>query len=101
MKINDILFEKSYNGEYNWLPISDIPKKLLIPENNIMIHVEQGYNNSNGWNDGCTTLQISVYRDQTPEEKEEMKKHFQVLKEQSKAQRREDYLRLKEEFENE
>jgi hypothetical protein len=101
MKINKLLFKKRYDGERNFIPLSDIPVEFLVPENNIMIHVEAGYNDSNGWNEGITTLTVSIYREQTDEEKAKMKNHFEELRAKSKLERREQYLKLKKEFENE
>lgn len=100
MKITKIVFEKSYPGEYRWIKMSDIPKEALIPENKIMIHVEQGYNDSNGWNEGETTIQIAVEREQTQQEKDEMRRFLEERKIQSKNERYEEYLKLKKEFEN-
>ena len=101
MKITDILFEKKYNSELLCIPISDLPKELLIPGNDIMIKVHEGFNDSNGWNEGETYVRISQYREQTQEEKEKWKKRFETLKLERKEERRKQYLQLKKEFENE
>lgn len=47
MKIDILLFEKTYDGERNFIPLSDIPIKFLVPENNIMIKEELGRYDSN------------------------------------------------------
>jgi len=86
MKIHEILFEKHYEGERNFVPIADIPVEFLKSENDIMVHLEEGYNDSNGWNEGRTTLVIGVYREQNEEEKAKMKKHFEELKVESKKE---------------
>jgi len=99
MKITKVIFEKSYNGEYDWLPISDIPQEFLKPENKIMIHIQPGYHDSNGWVEGDTIIKIAVHREQTEEEKEAMRKHFQELKAKRKEERYAEYLKLKKEFE--
>ncbi len=101
MIITATLFKKSYDGERAFISLSDIPTQFLVPENDIMIHVEQGENDSNGWNEGHTTLVISKQREQTEEEKKVFKEHFAKLKAESKQKRREEYLKLKTEFEDE
>lgn len=99
MKITKTLFKKHYNGERAFIPISDIPVEFLASENNIMIHVERGYNDSNGWNDGQTTLVISIHREQTEGEKEAMRKHIDKLKAERTEKDRQLYLKLKKQFE--
>jgi len=97
--ITKVVFEKKYNGEYESLPISDIPKQFLVPENRVMIHIEEGYHDSNGWSEGETTIRIFKRREQTPEEKEEMKKFIREKQAERRKERYEDYLKLKAEFE--
>lgn len=101
MKITIKLFEKTYEGERTSIPISDLPPELLAPENNIMIRVKEGYNDGNGWNEGETSVVITHYREQTKEEKEEWIKRFEALKLKKKEERRQQYLKLKKEFETE
>ena len=100
MKITKLLFEKKYNGEYDWLPISDIPEEFLVPENKIMIRIEHGYHDSNGWNQGDTRIQIAHEREMNEEEKEDMRKFIAEKKEERKKERYQEYLTLKKEFEN-
>lgn len=101
MKIKKILFEKQYAGERAFIPIADLPKELLVPENNIMIHVEEAFYTENNSHDGYTTVVINTHREQTEEEKEEFRKHLDELKAKRKEERREQFLKLKKEFENE
>jgi hypothetical protein len=100
MKITKLLFEKNYNGEYSWLPLSDIPKEFLVPENMIMIHIEHGYHDSNGWNEGDTRIQIAEEREMNQQEREELRAFIAVKKAERKKERYEQYLELKKEFEN-
>lgn len=100
MKITEVLFEKSYTGVYQCIPIADIPKEFLTPENDIMIHVEEGYYDDNGWMGGSTIVKITHTREQTPEEKEETRKFFAEKRAQYKKERYELYLTLKKDFEN-
>jgi hypothetical protein len=99
MIITKVVFEKEYEGEYGWLPISDIPQEFLVPENKIMINVHSSYHDSNGWSDGETIIRIAVEREQTPEEKEEMKKFIREKQAERRKERYEGYLKLKAEFE--
>lgn len=101
MKKTEILFKKVYDGEYAYLPISDIPQEFLVPENKIMIHTEEGYHDNNGWNIGCTTIEISHEREMNEEEKEEMRQFILQKRAESKEERRKEYLKLKKEFEDE
>lgn len=101
MKITETLFKKRYRGERAFIPIKDIPVEFLASKNNIMIHVERGENGYNGWEEGETTLIISVEREQTELEKQEFKKQWDKLKAESKEKRRIEYLNLKKEFEHE
>lgn len=101
MKITKILFEKEYRGERTSIPISDIPKEFLVPGNNIMVCVEETFYTENNSSDGHTTVRISTYREQTEEEKKELRAHIEKLKKVRKEERRKEYLKLKKEFENE
>lgn len=100
MKITKVLFKKSYRGEYTSVPISDIPPELLIPENRIMVRVDQcDYSNGQEY-EGETEVIITNYREQTEEEKNEMKAHIAELKAKRKEEQYQLYLKLKKEFEN-
>lgn len=101
MKIVKVLFEKRYSGERIFIPISDLPTELLIPENNIMIHTDHGRYGSNGWEEGETLVVIKAYREQTDEEKTEFRLHLEELKAKRTEERKKQYLKLKKEFENE
>lgn len=99
MRITEVLFEKRYSGEYTSLPISDIPVQFLVPENRIMIHVDEGQNMENGWEEGKTTIQITVHREQTEEEERLYKEQVSKIIAKSRDERYEKYLKLKKEFE--
>jgi len=99
MKVTEILFEKRYSGERAFIPLADIPPSFLIPENNIMIHVNEAFYTENNSSDGETIIIITRLREQTEEEKEEFRKQIKEQKAKSKEERRKQYLKLKEEFE--
>jgi len=91
MKVREELFRKVYEGENYEIPISDIPLELLVPENNITVQ----------FNSEDTYLIIFRWREQTQKEKEEMYLFFKQKKLEMKEKRRNLFLKLKKEFENE
>lgn len=99
MKIKVKLFEKVYSGEIAFIPIADLPKELLVPENNIMINVHKAFYTENNSSDGQTIVEISTFREQTKEEKEEFRKRLEEIRIKGKEVRRMQYLKLKKEFE--
>jgi hypothetical protein len=97
MMIYPTVFRKTYDGYKAWIPIEDIPIEYFKRDcgYKIMIEVE------NAEFDSYTELRVIHEREQTPEEKEKFKIELARRLEESKQKRREDYLKLKKEFENE
>lgn len=98
MKITETLWEKQYSGERLSIPIKDIPTKFLTTENNIMIHIEGAFYTDNNSHDGYTHIIITNYREQTEEEKDAFREHIENLKTERKEERKQQFLKLKEEF---
>lgn len=98
-KIRKEIFRKHYLGECTGVYFEDIPKDLL-PDDFISIVVHKAFYTENNSSDGVTYLIVSRLVEMTPEEVAKEKEHFAKLREESKKQRKEQYLKLKKEFEN-
>lgn len=98
-KIEKVIFKKYYDGERRYVPFGDLPKDLLDTDN-IMIEVHEAFYSENNSSNGVTYLKVYRQVDMTPEEIAKEKEHFAKLREKSKAERYENYLKLKKEFEN-
>ncbi|MBM3712521.1 MAG: hypothetical protein FJW56_03680 [Actinobacteria bacterium] len=95
--IREKIFAKHYDGLRISIPVSDLPKNILPTDSIDIQKVEGNYTENNSWDDHTILL---VYRDREETDDEFAKRKLEVdaLKEQSRKQRYEQYLKLKEEF---
>jgi hypothetical protein len=96
--IKEKIFEKYYDGYYQFIPYSDFPKDLKETDL-IEIEKEHAYYGSDSGHDAFTSLTIYRERLQTDEEFEKSKRLLNKRLEESKKERHKTYLKLKEEFE--
>jgi len=99
MKLKEI-YKKDFKGADHVIKIKDLPSNLL-PDDEIEIISEEAYFSENNSYDAYTSLIISRRVEETDEEFEERKKISEETKARSKEMRRQQYLKLKEEFEKE
>jgi len=94
------IFTKTYEGIRDRIPFGDLPKDLL-PDDTICIEVHEAEFGSDHASDAETILTVFRRRMETDEEFEERNNRTRKMLAASKARRREQYLTLKKEFENE
>lgn len=100
MIIRESVFEKEYEGELSYVPLKDIPKEFLNDEHYINIKNHLAFYGSDSANDAFTIVEIIKYREQTLEEKASTEFLIKERMKESKKLRKEQYLKLKKEFES-
>lgn len=99
MKVQDKIFEKYWEGERTYFKLSDLPEDLQ-PDDCINFERDEGYYSENNSWDPHTTLSVYREREETEDEKFRRKNLALVEAARRKKARREQYERLKLEFEN-
>jgi len=99
MKIKEKIFAKQFDGEQRIIRFSDFNVELK-PDDIIEIHREEAFYSENNSHDGYTLIEIYREREQTKEEKEEFVNHLKELAKKREIERYQEYLKLKEEFED-
>ena len=98
-KVKEETYRKHYRG-YRPVTLSDLPEDMKRDDQIEIRHVEPFYSENNSW-DERTELVIYRLRDETQEEKDELKSHFAQMSVDAKECRRINYLTLREEFRDE
>lgn len=96
--IREKIFSKHYDGIRTSIPVSDLPKNILPTDSIDIEKVESYYSENNSWDDH-TILVVYREREETDDEFKKREMEIEKLKEQSRNQRYEHYLKLKTEFE--
>lgn len=99
-EIDEVIFSKHYNGCRPWILISDLPTDLLPTDKLSIDNDNEGYySDNNSWD---PNTQVTIYRSrlETDEEYSERIEKEKKLKEEGREIRYKNYLKLKEEFEN-
>ena len=96
--IREKIFSKQYDGIRISIPVHDLPKDILPTDSIDIEKVERSYSENESWEDH-TILVVYRERQETDDEFTKRKIEFEKLKEQSRKQRYEQYLKLKKEFE--
>lgn len=96
--VEDVIFEKQYDGEDRSIPFGDFSKGLL-PTDEIYIQRDEGYQSENNSWDPFTKIIISRARLETEEEQEIRLERSRLFNEKRKEDRYNTYLKFKEEFE--
>lgn len=96
--VREKIFSKRYEGIRISVPVSDLPKNILHTDSIDIEKVEGYYSENNSWDDH-TNLVVYREREESDIEFTERKEEVKKLKEESKNQRYELYLKLKKEFE--
>lgn len=99
MKVREQIFEKHYDGIRNGIVFSDLPKDLL-PTDIIDIQKDEGYFSENNSWDAFTQLTVFREREETEEELNVRRIETEKRLAESKERRREQYEKLKKEFES-
>jgi len=97
--IDEVIFEKEYDGERHSFKVSDLPNDVL-PTDEIVFYINEGYYSENNSYDSSTYLKVTRARIENDEEFEKRKLGYEKQKENSRKMRYESYLKLKKEFEN-
>lgn len=97
--IDEVIFEKEYDGERHSFKLSDLPNDVL-PTDEIVFYINEGYYSENNSYDSSTYLKVTRARIENDEEFEKRKLGYEKQKENSRKMRYESYLKLKNEFEN-
>jgi len=97
--IDEVIFEKEYDGERHSFKVSDLPNDVL-PTDEIVFYINEGYYSENNSYDSSTYLKVTRARIENDEEFEKRKLGYEKQKENNRKMRYESYLRLKKEFEN-
>lgn len=100
MKVKDKIFEKYWEGERDFFMFSDLPSDIQ-PYDIIEFERDEGYYSENNSWDPHTILRVYRERDETDLERMDRLTIAAVQSEKSKKARKEQYERLKLEFENE
>ncbi len=90
--VKKLIFEKSYEGIYTYIPFSDLP---LINKCHF-INIEKNYDDENSH----TLVQIFSDELETQEECDKRVLFYEKLSEENKKNRYKKYLELKKEFDN-
>jgi hypothetical protein len=97
--IDEVIFEKEYDGERHSFKVSDLPNDVL-PTDEIVFYINEGYYSENNSYDSSTHLKVTRARIENDEEFEKRKLGYERQKENSRKMRYESYLKLKKEFED-
>lgn len=97
--IDEVIFEKEYDGERHSFKVSDLPNDVL-PTDEIVFYINEGYYSENNSYDSSTHLKVTRARIENDDEFEKRKLIYEKQKENSRKMRYESYLKLKKEFED-
>ena len=97
--IDEVIFEKEYDGERHSFKVSDLPNDILTTDE-IVFFINEGYYSDNNSYDSSTYLKVTRARIENDEEFEKRKKFWADKKEEGRKNRYEQYLKLKKEFED-
>lgn len=97
--IDEVIFEKEYDGERHSFKVSDLPNDVL-PTDEIVFYINEGYYSENNSYDSSTHLKVTRARIENDDEFEKRKLIYERQKENSRKMRYESYLKLKREFED-
>lgn len=92
------IFNKRWDGIISYFNYGILPTNLL-PTDKIYLEKDEGYYSENNSWDASSELTITRDRPETDEEWEKSKKFWADKAEESKAERRKTYEKLKKEFE--
>jgi hypothetical protein len=98
-KVKEEIYRKHFDGDMCEIRRSDFPDEILS-DDIINIERDEGYYSDNNSWDASTRITIHRERPKTDEEVEEFKKAIDEMKEKSRQERYNSYLKLKDEFEN-
>ena len=96
--IKEQIFGRIYEGLSYEVKFEDLPKNL---KDNDVIEIWRDKGSSDGSFDECTILDVYRYRIETDEEYNDRLKREEIFQLHMKEKRKEQYLKLKKEFENE
>lgn len=92
------------NNTWSWGEVQELLKKRkveLLPTDTLQIGFDEGYQDGDASQDPHYYITVHRDRPETDKEFEKRKEEFEAFKKSSEEKRREQYLKLKEEFENE
>ena len=98
--VKEEIFNKHYDGIITGVKFSDLPNDLL-PTDIINIVKDEGYYSENNSWDAFSMLTVSREREETDVEFNKRKTETEERLLEAKERRREQYMKLKKEFENE
>lgn len=100
LKVKELYFRKKYNSNNDDIRFKDLPKNIQ-DDDIIIVFYDDGDNNRDDYDDKCyTELRVYRERDETDAECQKRIDKLRKAQELSRQRRYEQYLKLKEEFDN-
>jgi len=100
-KVREVIYNLTKDGAEAIFTIADIPQNILNDDCEIDIERNEGHYSQNDSYESNSNLVILRWRDKTPEELEKERLMSDIIKQNSRKNRYETYLKLKKEFESE